>query len=210
MVHDRASEVEFESKDPVISSGSALKLHWSPQDILPIEIAEGFTVDITLREYNSTSQEWMFTDIATDVPNTGYAEVVTPEFVSPENYNDSVTSGVIQIGVSKSTSEVQNRKRSIFSKILKGIRKVVKFTVKVLVKKLIKDFVFRLGCEAWGLFQSSDTTEQILADLPPCPCTVSEIRNQRNTYEEEGGFVGGLSRRIFHPGSSNCFRQRNP
>ena len=181
-----------------------------------MEAPDSYTVDITLREYNSTSQEWVFTDIARDVPNTGYAEVVTPEFVPPENYNDSVTSAVIQIGVSKSTSEVQNRKRSLSSKILKAIGKtvvrVLKFTVKVLVKKRFREPLFRLGCEAWRLFQSSDTTQQLLATLPPCPCTVSEIRNQRNTYEEEdlGGFVGGLFRDFFHPGSSNCFRQRNP
>ena len=209
VVHDIASEVEFESKDPVISSGSVLKLHWSPQDVLPIEIAEGYTVDITLREYNSTSQEWVFTDIATDVPNTGYAEVVTPAFVSSENYNDSLTLAVIQIGVSKSTSEVQNRKRSLLSNILKGIGKVLKFTRRVVVKKLIKDILFRLGCEAWGLSQSRDTAEQILSTLPPCPCTEREILNQGNKYEE-GGFLSRLFLPFFHPGSDKCFRQRNP
>ena len=215
VVHDIASEVKFESKDPVISSGSVVKLRWSPQDILPIEIAEDYTVDITLREYNSTSQQWVFTDIATDVPNTGYAKVVTPTFVSSENYNDLVTSGVIQIGISKSTIEEQNRKRSLSSKfILKAIGKTVrKFTIKLVVIKLIKDVVFRLGCEAWTLSQSRDKTQQIMATLPTCPCTESEIREKRGTYkdskEDLGEFLDGLLRNFFHPGSSSCFRQRN-
>lgn len=209
--HDMAAEVKFESKDPVISSGSVLKLYWSPQDILPIETAGGYTVDITLREYSRTPEKLMFTDIATDVPNTGYAEVVTPTFVSSENYNNSVTSGVIQIGVSKSTIEAQDRKRSIFSRlnILKAIgKRVLKFTAKVPVIKQIGKHSLRQGCEEWALSQSSDRTRQILASLPPCPCSLSEIRNQRDTYEEED--LGELFREFFHPGSSNCFRQRNP
>ena len=212
VVHDIASEVKLESQDPVISSGTVVKLRWSPQDILPMEAADSYTVDITLREYNRTSQEWMFTDIAKNVPNTGYAEVVSPNFVSPENYNDSITIALIQIGVSESTGELQNRsKRGFFSKIFravgKAIKKIVKFTVKV-VKAVFVDPLLRLGCEAWGFFQSSERTRQILASLPPCPCTVSEIRTQRNVFEEED--LGEGFRDFFHPGSSNCFRQRNP
>ena len=207
--NDKASEINFESEDPVVSSGTMIKLRWSPEAILPVVPADSYRVDITLREFNETSQEWVFTDIAKDLPNTGYVEVVAPEFVSPENYNDTVTSAVIQIGVSESTSEVRTVKRGIFSNLFKvikkAVKKIVKFTVK-LIKAFFVDPLLRVGCEVWGAFQSSDNAQQILASLPPCSCTVSEIREQGNTFEEEDNkFIN-----FFHPGSATCFRERKP
>ena len=205
--NDKASEINFENEDPVVSSGTMIKLRWSPETILPVVPADSYRVDITLREFNNTSQGWVFTDIAKDLQNTGYAEVVAPEFISPENYDDTVTSAIIQIGVSESTSEVQTVKRGIFSNIFKAIKKIVIFTVKV-VKAIFVDPFFRVGCEVWGAFESSNSAQQILASLPPCPCTASEVQEQRNVFEEED--KGKTFRNFFHPGSANCFRQRKP
>ena len=129
MAHDRASNVVFENQDPLISSGTMVKLRWSPQSILPIQPADSYTVDIKLREYNNTSKTWKFTDIARDVPNTGYIEVAAPEMVPSENYNESVTPAVIQIGISETSSELQVVKRGFFSKLFKGIKKaIISFT----------------------------------------------------------------------------------
>ena len=202
--NDKASEINFENEDPVVSSGTMIKLRWSPETILPVVPADSYRVDITLREFNNTSQGWVFTDIAKDLQNTGYAEVVAQEFVSPENYDDTVTSAVIQIGVSESTSDVQIVKRGIFSNLFKALKTIVIFTVKV-VKAIFVDPFFRVGCEVWGAFQSSDNAQQILASLPPCPCTVSEIREQTNIFEEDNKFIS-----FYHPGSASCFRQRKP
>ena len=139
MANDKDSEINFENEDPVVSSGTMIKLRWSPESILPVEPADSYRVDITLREFNNTSQGWVFTDIAKDLQNTGYAEV------SPENYDDTVTSAVIQIGVSESTSEVQTVKRGIFS-TFKALKKILKFTVKVVkvVKAIPVDLLFRV------------------------------------------------------------------
>ena len=207
VVHDKASDVMLENQDPVISSGTLLKLRWSPESVLPVEPADSYTVDIILREYNNTSREWVFTDIARDIPNTGYVEISAPNFAMPNSFNDSVTSAIIQIGVSESMSELQSRKRGLFSAIGRAIKKIVKFTVMV-VKAIFIDPLLRAGCEIWELFQSRQSTQRTLASLPPCPCTDSEIREQRGIFEEED--LGEGFRNFFHPGSSSCFRQRNP
>ena len=67
VVHDKATDVMLENQDPVISSGTLLKLRWSPESVLPVEPADSYTLDIILREYNNTSREWVFTDIARDI-----------------------------------------------------------------------------------------------------------------------------------------------
>ena len=148
--------------------------------------------------------------IAKSIPNTGYAEISVPDFGLPKSYNDSVTSGVIQIGVSESVGGLQNRKRGFLSALGKAIKTIAKYTrITVIIKKAVYiDPLLRLGCEAWGLSQSRESAQQILASLPPCPCTDSEIREQRSVFEEED--LGEGFRDFFHPGSSSCFRQRNP
>ena len=143
MVHDKATDVMLENQHPFISSGTPLKLRWSPQSVLPFEPANSFAVDIFLREYNHTSDEWVFTLIANGIPNTGYAEISAPDLGLPKSYNDSVTSAIIQIGVSETVSGLQNRKRGLLSALLgKAIKTIAKYTGITVVKKAIKDTLF--------------------------------------------------------------------
>ena len=212
MAHDKASTVIFENQDPFISSLTVLKLRWSPQSILPIQPANSYTVDIILREYNITSQEWKFTSLAKNVPNTGYIEVTVPEMAPAENYNDSVVPAVVQISVSKSSSDqlLQSRKRGL-------LRRIAVETIAILTKVLISialpnDLETRLFCEVWGLTQSRKLAQQIAAELPPCPCTENDIESpgSRDTFtKEERVFAEGLQR-VFHPDAKSCFRERNP
>ena len=185
MVHDEVSEATIKNKD-LMTSRTLLKLHWSPKNVLPNEPADSYTVDIILHEYNYTTQEWVLTNIATGVSNTGYIEVIVPDFVFPKGYNTSVLSAIIEIRKSKLFSGSQN---CFLSELL--------------------TYMLQGCCEAWGSFQSRESAEQILASLPPCPCTVSEIRKQKSVFEEETGFGAEFFRNFFHPGSSSCFRQSN-
>ena len=207
MVHNKASDVTLENQDPFISSGTILKLRWSPKCVLPVESADSYAVDIILREYNITSREWVFTDLAKDIPNTGYVEVVTPDFVSTKNYDDSFTSAIIQIGVSESNIVAQNRTHGLFSKSLRAIAKhtVIIYVVKV----VLVDPLLRQYCEDWASSQSREDALQTLAELPACPCTESEMRQERETFETDSGVLKAILRQYFHPGSCSCFRQRN-
>ena len=204
VVHNKAADVTFENQDPFISSGTVLKLHWSPKSVVPFVSIDSYTVDFVLREYNNTSHEWVFTDLAKDIPNTGYVEVVTPDFVSPENYNDFFTSAIIQIGVSESNFVAQGRKREVFS-----LRAIAKYTVIIyVVKVVLVDPLFRQLCDEWADTQSREQALQILASLPACPCNESEILKNRETFEKDTGLVNAILRLYFHPGSCSCFRQR--
>ena len=165
-----------------------LKLHWSPQNVLP---ADSYTVDIILREYNYTSREWVFTDIAKRVSSTGYIEVAVPNFISLSGYNNSATSALIQIRVNGFFSGIQNDKHR-WLPIIKNIG------------TMVLDFLLRAGCELWEQFQSRQSAQQTLVSLPPCPCTESEIREKRSVFEEQSHASWN-----FHPGSRACFRQRN-
>ena len=204
--HDKAAGVMVEN-DSVITSGDTVKLRWTPEAILPTEPSNSYTINIMLREYDQESGRWIYTELANNMPNLGLIEIAVPER-TPKSDNDTATPAVFQIGVSESSSETQLHKRGIFYKIIKGIVKAVKFVTKVVVLAVstVIEPARRLACEAWGLFQSRATSQQILSRLPPCPCTVAEIRALGSGFEEENSGVS----KIFHPGSDVCFRQRNP
>lgn len=205
MPHEKASGVSIEN-DPIIASGNMVRLQWSPEDILPTESSNSYTINVVLREYDKDSDKWIYTELAEDVPNTGIIEVAVPER-SPKNDNDSGAPVVFQIAVSESSSETQLRKRGIFSKILKNVLRGITFVTKVvvLVKYPKSELLRRRACKVWGLTQSREATQQILTELPPCPCTVAEIPTSEARFKEEG-----ITSVIFHPDSDRCFRQRNP
>ena len=202
MAHDKTSDVVIESDSgPVIKKGSLLRLSWSPEDIIPVESHENFTVDIVLRLYNDISHEWTDIELANGVSNTGYFEVVTPWFYPPKNVDDSICLALIQIRISKMKNwtrdyEIENitkegiKAASIFSRLV------------ILEKKQSCEKTRREACELWGCAQSRHEALQTLASLPPCPCTVSAIN--RRDFEEEKGTLS----EIFHQGSDRCFQER--
>ena len=202
MPHDKTEEVNIEN-GTLITSGGLVKVHWSPESILPIEKSDSYNVDIMIRQYNDTSRKWTVTDIAKDVPNVGYMEVAIPEFDPPQTNDDSLFPAVIQVGVSESITDTQRRKRGFFSDIAKAVlRAVGHFTrALILVISPITEVIGRAACELWGLTQSREEALQTLADLPPCPCTVAAISGR--DFEEEG-----ISSVLFHPNSDRCFRER--
>ena len=192
---------------PVVTGGEMVKLRWSPEAILPTEPPDSYSISIMLREYDQQSDEWIYTELAEDVLNTGFIEIAVPERVS-KNANESVAPAVFQIGVSESSSDGQIQKRGLFSKIVKAVKKVIKIVTKVIpvVRSPVFEISRRLACETWGFFQSRERSQQILSQLPPCPCTVPEIEAPGSGFEQENSFVSS----IFHPGSDKCFRQRRP
>ena len=205
MPHDRAATIVVENNH-ILKSGDMVKLHWSPDSILPTEEPDSYTIDVVLRTYDEESRTWISTDLATNVPNSGYIEVLLPER-SPKSDNESGVPTVFLVRVSEPSSETQISKRGIFSKLIKNVIRAITFVTRVVVSVLFPstEIIRRLLCEAWGLTQSRTASQQIASELPACPCTVSEVTALGNTFKEEG-----ISSVIFHPGSDRCFRQRNP
>ena len=181
-----------------------VRLRWSKEAILPTELPNSYTINVVLGEYDENSAKWVYTELAEDMPNTGYIGIAVPER-SPKADNDSGSPVVFQIGVSESSTETQIRKRGIFRNIIKNVIRGITFVTKVyiLVKYPETEVIRRAACELWGLAESREASLQILSELPPCPCTVSEING--NIFKQES-----IASVIFHPDSDKCFRQRMP
>ena len=209
MAHDKASEIILENEDPFITNGTVLKLSWAPEEIFPLEEASSYTVDVMLREFSSMSQKWEVMEVAKDLPNTGHAQVVTPDFSPPGSEADAVTPAVIEIVVSR---ETQSRKRVVFPLFFQFAKYVVRRTIVKYVKKVIDELPRRIACEAWGLTQSGQDTQQIAAALPACPCTESAIStgDGRRTFYKQEGIIEAVYQHYLHPDSNSCFRQRRP
>lgn len=206
MTHDSAANVMVEN-DNIIEGGDMVKLRWSPESILPTEPSDSYTIDIFLRDYDQDRKQWNYTELAVDMPNSGYIEVATPER-EPKSDNDTGSPAVFEIRVSNSSTEVQSRKRGFFSKIGRFIRKAVKVITKVIVfaVKVVLEPFRRLACEGWGLIESRQRSMEILSQLPPCPCTVAEIDRPGSGFERDDPRAS----KIFHPEADVCFRQRKP
>ena len=117
MPHDRAATIVVENNH-ILKSGDMVKLHWSPDSILPTEEPDTYTIDVVLRTYDEVSRTWISTDLVTDVPNSGYMEVLLPER-SPKSDNESGVPTAFVVRVSEPSTETQISKRGIFSKIKK-------------------------------------------------------------------------------------------
>ena len=204
--HDKVAGVMVEN-GPVVATGDMVRLSWSPEAILPIEPHDSYNINVMLREYDQESGEWIDTELAKEMPNSGSIEIAVPER-APKNDNESAAPAVFQIEVSESSTDTQIQKRGLFSAIAKAVKKAVKFVTKVVsvVLSLVLEPARRLLCEAWGLIESRERSQQILSELPPCPCTVAEIDTRGDGFELEDRSISS----IFHPGSDKCFRQRRP
>ena len=228
----KAYEVYIENDDLLFSSGTPIKVYWSPQSILPLGSPESYSVDIELMELNVTSGVWnRLVTLGTDLDNNGYAEVMIPDIEAVDDFDSSVSLVVVQVSVSSaSTSVIDNEisKRGIASNLL---TKLGRFALRTLknspvryLKKLARQAVQRILCESWGLLQPDNIGQEILDRLPPCPRTAAGARAQNSGFREERlsslvpvigqvqnffgtTIVDDKVREFFHPGTSSCFRQ---
>ena len=187
-----------------------------------------YTVDITLRELDIDTGEWrVLATLVSNLLNDGEAEVTIPELPTVQNYEDSVSPVVVEVGVS-SASMTDTKKRSLLSSILTAVGRfglrIIKQAPLRILKKLARQFVQRLACEAWALTQDDNIGQQINTRLEPCPCTADVARAHRGFKEERLSsivrvigqvqdffgttIVDDAFRNYFHPGSASCFRQR--
>ena len=231
MPFQRAFEGIVESAEPLLESGATINIYWSPQSIFPPVVDDiSFTVDITLRVLDIDSGEWKtLAMLASDLPNSGEAQVTIPNIPELEGFDNSLSPVVVEVGIS-TTSMTTTRKRGLFSNILQkvgrfGLR-ILKQTPMRLIKRAIRQVAQRLACEAWAeLIEDEDIGEQINNRLPPCPCTAERARAPNSGFNEEKlssivkvigriqDYIGttiadDAFREYFHPGSASCYRQR--
>ena len=224
----RAFEASVKSEEPVFETGTTVSVYWSPQSIFPLLDQRSYTIDITLREFDMDSKEWMtLATLASDLPNSGEARVTIPELPVVENYEDALTPAVVEVGVS--SASMTDTKRSLFSNILSRIGqfglRILKQTPMRIAKKLIRQAAQHVACETWSLTQTDNIGNQINDRLPPCPCTAEHASTPNSGFKEERlssivkvvdqvqdffdtTIVDDGFRNYFHPGAASCFRQR--
>ena len=228
----KAYEVYIENDDLLFSRETPVKVYWSPQTILPVELPGSYSVDIHLMELNLTSGKWQhLVTLGTDLANNGSAEVRIPEIRVLDDFDSSVSPVVVQVSVSSASTSVTNdetTKRQIGSNLL---RKLGRFALRTLrnsavryLKKLARQAAQRLLCEAWSILQPDNVGQEILDRLPSCPRTSASAITQNSGFKEERlsssirvvgkvqNFFGTTIiddkfREFFHPGTSSCFRQ---
>jgi hypothetical protein len=159
-------------------------------------------VDASLLVYNEETEELEQTMmLATDLLNTGFAQVQLPTSpVFPTSRYD-VHATVLQLSVNTSTTIMPVNKRAAHRFILRSVLQLAKKFTKLTPVSIIKRFVARrLNCEVWAA-----TTPRVpRRSIPPCPCTTGDAASDTRYVEDE---APEYLRRFFHKGSSICYRQ---
>ena len=222
----KAYEVHIDNDDLLFSSGTPIKVYWSPQSIFPVESPGSYSVDIHLMELNLTSEKWEhLVTVGTNLTNNGRAEVKTPEIEVLDSVNNSVSPVVVQVSVSSVSTSVNNKKTSnLLKKLGRLARRILKNSAVRYLKKLPRQAAQRFLCEAWSRLQPDNIGQEILNRLPPCPPTIAGARAPNSGLKEERfsssiqvagkvqnffntTIVDDKFREFFHPGTSSCFRQ---
>ena len=163
-------------------------------------------VDASLLVYNEETEELEQTMmLATDLPNTGFAQVqlpTSPGPVFPTSQYD-VHAAILQLSVNTSTTIIPVNKRAAHRSKLRTVLQWAKKFTKLGMVSFIKFFVAkRLLCELWV----AATPRFPRRSIPPCPCNTVDAASDDRYVEDE---APGPVRRFFHEKSSICYRQAN-
>ena len=170
-------------------------------------------VDASLLVYNEETEELeQIMMLATDLPNTGFAQVQLPTSpILPTSQYD-VHAAILQLSVNTSTTIMPVNKRAAHhSKLRRLLQWAKKFTKARIVSSIKTSIARRLLCELWV----AATPRFPQRSIPPCPCTTRDASNDDRYVEERyenkyaDAALGFLRRHVLHKGSSTCYRQAN-
>ena len=170
-------------------------------------------VDASLLLYNEETEELEQTMmLATDLPNTGFAQVQLPISPTFPTSQYDVHAAILQLSVNTSTTVMPVNKRAAHhSRLRKVLQWAKKFTKARIISTIKSSVARRLLCEVWV----AATPRFPQRSIPPCPCTAGDA-NDDDRYDEEGydnqyvdAALGVLRRHVLHKGSSTCYRQAN-
>lgn len=194
----------------VWNTGEVANITWQPSSLVMSEVIDNINVkvDVSLLLYNEQAELEQALTLATDLPNTGAAQVGLPISQNIPTSQHDVYAAVLQLSVNTSTTMTSVTKRdthqSKLMKLLQWAKKFTKATLVRVVRSAPQIFIAqRLACEAWSALSSPVPLRRI----PPCPCTDNHARNTDERFVEDK--QPEILRRFFHKGSKSCFRQGN-
>ena len=187
----KSFDVYLGNDDLVFAEGTMIKARWSPVSIFPMESPDTYNVDIDLLEMNMDTRTWTkLVSLASDIPNTGSADIPVPNVGETEILEDSVSPVVVQVSISNNTltQNLNTRKRiaaGIFGALGRFALKTVRNAPIRYLKKLVRQGAQRLLCEAWSSLQPPNIGQDILSRLPPCPTRIRDVRSPTSGFTEE-------------------------
>ena len=128
--------------------------------------------------------------LASDIPNTGTADIPVPSVGETETLEDSISPIVVRVGISNNTltENLNTRKRnagSILGALGRFALRTVRYAAVRYLKKLARQAAQRLLCEAWSSLQTPNIGQDILNRLPPCPTRIRDIHSPTSGFVEE-------------------------
>ena len=208
--------VGIEIKQKIVwNGGEKANITWRPSSLIMNELIDNINVkvDASLLIYNEETEELEQTMmLATDLPNTGFAQVQLPTSpIFPTSQYD-VHAAILQLSVNTSTTVMPVTKRAAHqSRLERLLRWAKKFTKARIISSIKTSIARRLLCEVWV----AATPRFPQRSIPPCPCTTRDAADDDRYVEEKhdnkyaDAALGVLRRHVLHKGSSICYRQAN-
>ena len=231
MPFERGSVVDIETDSLLLRNGSAVKVKW-PRDFLVPSLEsidkENGLVDIKLYERNLNSKSQPFKELATlasNIPNTGQADVVIPDF------SNMIREGICQVSIKveiktglPSGNDVQARSLSQVIDPLIRIGEWIGELYLMVKKSVVDQVVLRKNdylhekCQNWVNSQRPGIGEEVLdlvSRFYPCPPTLNRAQAPNSGFETDlkDSQIWPLNdfndwqRNFFHPNTFMCFRQ---
>ena len=204
-----AHEVQIESDSLLLETGSNINIRWTPESILPLFPPDEYTVDITLHTVNPDTEIWREVgSLASDIPNSGAIDITIPdvrdtlEDIGGNRVNGQNNPPAFHIAMRVSVSaSIVGRGGTIANVIRRIIRSP--FAKWSFVTYIVFELLGNAYCAWWNSRQPEGIGQEILDRVSPCPCTANAAGRQNSGFKRDNP----ITQRIFHPGSSSCFRE---
>ena len=200
-----AHEVEIVSDSLLLETGANVNIRWTPESILPMFAPDDYTVDITLHTVDPVTEIWRKVDtLVRDISNDGDADITIPDIRdtivngNTDNTRPADPACPIAVQVSVSASTIG---RGTIANLLRFIRSpIAKWSF---VAYLVFELAGNAYCAWWNSQQPEGIGQAIVDRVSPCPCTEDAAGRQNSGFKRDNP----ITQRIFHPGSSSCFRE---
>ena len=150
------------------------------------------------RLYNPNTDTWEADiPLSNSVPNTGLAELVTPDYEVLDQ--TALRLGLIKVSLSTTSSNG-------VALPAVALRKISRFVLTFVIKKVVTDILKRAVCDIWQNTDGGVNNNR----LPPCPCNLEQMNSDLDRYTKERPFQFFLSKYYFKKyQATSCYRQSN-
>ena len=150
------------------------------------------------RLYNPNTDTWEADiPLSNSVPNTGLAELVTPDY----EVLDQTALRYALIKVSLSTTNVNGLQLPTVA-----LGKISRSVSTLVIKIVVTDILKRAVCDIWQNTDGGVNNNR----LPPCPCNLEQMESDLDRYTKERPFQFFMSKNFFKKSrATSCYRQTN-